>query len=515
MDSSVDSPGGIEVGGGVNLLNGLTGNISTYTKIDNNYAMPQMVTNTDTNEIVLSIPVINGSSEVEYGLMSKDTYNEIIRVQTINGSGLQSLGGHTDNIQGLLTQTSSAVNSDPVWGWDTATLSHVLKFADLTASVTPSVRGLVSKGNYDAFYRSAMGSSPANVLFVATQWKNPATGIAITPIAPYFTSIQSAINSATANINTTVYVHPGNYTGDITLKDGVDIIAISPNNTTIIGTVADYNLSNPGDQTVNTNGVKCTLNINIDTSITDNIVALSLSRGGTFVKSYGNLVSANNDDISHYTASVTGGRLIQYGDIGKQVSAGVYKGSGILVSQLTGTAMVQVDGDIFVSTQYKSDTAVGVHVTGTTANNSFARINGRIFGRDGVRNLVRVERYGSVEINNSLELLVTEVPVIYNAGNAIVRNSRIRKDTLIYGTHTIQCEGLPNQFAKISLDNVTIITRSEYSISSTTPNTVGAICYDVKTNKAHNLSTLEANFAGSVTVHSGFGSETPFNLELF
>lgn len=55
-----------------------------------------------------------------------------------------------------------------------------------------------------------------------------------------YTSIQAAINAASSG--TTIWVFPGTYAETITLKDGVDIVAINPEATTISQQVSDNNV---------------------------------------------------------------------------------------------------------------------------------------------------------------------------------------------------------------------------------------------------------------------------------
>jgi len=99
---------------------------------------------------------------------------------------------------------------------------------------------------------------------------------------PFFSTIQAAINAASSG--DTVFVHPGVYDESLTLKDGVNVIAVDLKNTSLLRGIAD-------------GGVRCSCRVELNINAASDYFGLSMT-GGSDISFKGDITTVNQPALS-------------------------------------------------------------------------------------------------------------------------------------------------------------------------------------------------------------------------
>lgn len=151
-----------------------------------------------------------------------------------------------------------------------------------------------------------------------------------------YTTIQAGINAAVSG--NTVLVYPGEYDEAITLKNGVDVVAINPENTKILRQVTDnlvechcyLKIAIDNQQSDETSGIHLG-NVASEIIIYGNITGSSGSVAGAGIDSdgakitvYGNVTGGDGDEGGHGIHLGSTGEVIVFGNISSGICASSY-----------------------------------------------------------------------------------------------------------------------------------------------------------------------------------------------
>ena len=248
-------------------------------------------------------------------------------------------------------------------------------------------------------------------------------------------TIQAAVTAGASG--DTVYVFDGDYDEAITLKNGVDIVAFNPENTTILRQVGDNNVE-----------CHCYLNININNNNTDETYGLYIQNGNSVIKVIGDITGSDGDNEefsagygvynwSSGTIEVTGNIIGGNNSlIDVEGAAGVYNYS-------TGT--IKVIGDITGGNGTNdADGGKGVYNESTGTIKVIGDITGGNGTNDGGRG---VYNYGAGTIN-----VIGDITggagnydgygiYNYSTGTVIVKNGTIKNLVNYSASHSIVNNG--------------------------------------------------------------------------
>jgi hypothetical protein len=221
---------------------------------------------------------------------------------------------------------------------------------------------------------------------------------------------------------------PGEYTEDIVLRDGVDIIALDPNNTILHGTISDATIKSATIRSSfpyifdsdNGSGVKCYVKLNVDNANVQNLPCYYIIRPGSEIKSEGllltNTMSTSGTSygigIGMGTVIVTSGTFMHKGDMGNKTNL-----CGGIHIEAEGAVKVFVDGNIWTNTR-------GIYINrgnGYVPGASFVQVNGNIFHNSSVRGFSNFNNAINAGLNSTI--VVNGDVVVNGTGHACITDS--------------------------------------------------------------------------------------------
>lgn len=501
---STTDPGGMAIQAGVQYLNTLNGAVTLLAVPDNTIDGPIFSINETNKQVILRLPSIDVNANAVVGLLSREGYQGLLNAIIQGGTGIQTINGHLEANQNITTAINLNSTGNPTFVWNDTTKSHVLQFP-LAAY---GGNGLVAFSDHRNFRTASFTTRPSNARWVAKVWNLPYSGSPVSVSTPWYTSIQTAINDAIEG--ETIFVHPGQYDEDIILKSGVDIIAYDPHNTFITGTVAD----NDGSPSSNPNGVKCKLQITIDTSLTgvNDDLALKIDRSGSLIYMIGNVISRSGAG-SLPTIAIMGGRLRMYGNIGKYTVTGGMLGAGISVNNFNGNAEVLINGDIIVSSVSGASFKCGIQA-GFVGAQARVKLKGRIICGIGVDAGVYAAELGLIEVDGDIEVTSTSgiTRCVYADGNnALNQGKVILRNGKIISKNTAEAPIIIHENGIVVLDYVRIYAAAANSVFA---EDLGCTVYINQSSANKSISVL-ATQIGSLSVDAIFDEAFNFPSILF
>ena len=228
--------------------------------------------------------------------------------------------------------------------------------------------------------------------------KQPAQVVTVGSLRCHFTTIQAAINSisdAASNKIYTVLVYPGFYNEVITLKNWVNVVAVDPYSTFILGMVTDNNVA-----------CHCYLKISIASASGDGLYTENI---GSVITVDGNVSSSDGYGLNCYR-----GTQNVNGHVSSSANKGLYcRSNGIIV----------VRGS--VSSTYAASGAHGVYNLGGNVS-----IYGNISATHGVGCYIST---GTLHVSNSV--IHTTWDTIWGHGIQIAGGLVICQNVKILCTH--------------------------------------------------------------------------------